>query len=220
MLLVLSVLIASNNSNKEDAMGFFSKIIPGMSKSSDKRIEGCVQACENLYNLSLSMFPDKDPHEHLVIVLCTIWTRTGAFKETEIDKPSQSREIVAYTLLPACLPPEYRARVLAYKLIMEEKVLSSRISKKHPIYYNEYSEISKSIWDAKRNGSLEDLYSLYNKNQLHRMILFNQSDKNNEKQYSENQNKTYLQGNIVSEMIRMIRQVSKTVSQQRIRLCI
>jgi hypothetical protein len=201
-------------------MGFFSKIIPGMSKSSDKRIEGCVQACENLYNLSLSMFPDKDPHEHLVIVLCTIWTRTGAFKETEIDKPSQSREIVAYTLLPACLPPEYRARVLAYKLIMEEKVLSSRISKKHPIYYNEYSEISKSIWDAKRNGSLEDLYSLYNKNQLHRMILFNQSDKNNEKQYSENQNKTYLQGNIVSEMIRMIRQVSKTVSQQRIRLCI
>jgi len=191
-----------------------------MSKSSDKRIEGCVQACENLYNLSLSMFPDKDPHEHLVIVLCTIWTRTGAFKETEIDKPSQSREIVAYTLLPACLPPEYRARVLAYKLIMEEKVLSSRISKKHPIYYNEYSEISKSIWDAKRNGSLEDLYSLYNKNQLHRMILFNQSDKNNEKQYSENQNKTYLQGNIVSEMIRMIRQVSKTVSQQRIRLCI
>ena len=201
-------------------MGFFSKIIPGMSKSSDKRIEGCVQACENLYKLSVSMFPDKDPHEHLVIVLCTIWTRSGVFKESEIDKPSQSREIVAYTLLPACLPPEYRARVLAYKLIMEEKVLSSRISKKHPIYYNEYSEISKSIWDAKRNGSLEDLYSLYNKNQLHRMILFNQSDKNNEKQYSENQNKTYLQGNIVSEMIRMIRQVSKTVSQQRIRLCI
>ena len=201
-------------------MGFFSKIIPGMSKSSDKRIEGCVQACENLYKLSVSMFPDKDPHEHLVIVLCTIWTRSGVYKEAEIDKPTQSREIASYTLFPACLPPENRARVLAYKLIMEEKVLSSRISKKHPIYYNEYSEISKSIWDAKRNGSLEDLYSLYNKNQLHRMILFNQSDKNNEKQYSENQNKTYLQGNIVSEMIRMIRQVSKTVSQQRIRLCI
>ena len=205
-------------------MEFFSKIIPNMSKksgkSSDKRIEGCIQACEQLYKLSVSMFPNKDPHEHLVIVLCTIWTRSGVYKVTEIDKPSQAREIVAYTLFPACLPPKNRARVLAYKLIMEEKELSSRISKRHPEYYKEYCKESKTIWDAKRNGSLEDLYSLYNKNQLHRMILFNQSDKNNEKQYSENQNKTYLQGNIVSEMIRMIRQVSKTVSQQRIRLCI
>jgi hypothetical protein len=201
-------------------LGFFSKIIPSMSKNSDKRIEGCVQACENLYKLSESMFPDKDPHEHLVIVLCTIWTRSGAFKETEISKPSQSREIVAYTLLPACLPPENRARVLAYKLIMEEKNLSSRISKKYPEYYKEYSETSKSIWDAKRSGSLEDLYSLYNKNKLHRMTLFNQKNKNKKKQSSENQNKTYTQGNIVSEMIRMIGQVSKTVNQQRITLCI
>jgi len=202
-------------------MGFFSKIIPGMSKSSDKRIEGCVQACENLYKLSVSMFPDKDPHEHLVIVLCTIWTRSGVFKESEIDKPSQSREIVAYTLLPACLPPENRARVLAYKLIMEEKDLSSRISKKYPEYYKEYSEASKSIWDAKRKGSLEELYSLYNKNKLHQELLFHQSNnKNNEKQYSENNVRTNAQGNIVSEVIRMIGLVSKTVTQQRITLCI
>jgi hypothetical protein len=67
-------------------------------------MEGYVQACENLYRLSASMFPNKDPHEHLVIVLCTILTRTGVFKEAEIDKPSQSREIITYTLLPACLP--------------------------------------------------------------------------------------------------------------------
>jgi hypothetical protein len=220
MLLVLSVLKASNNSNKEDAMGFFSKIIPGMSKSSDKRIEGCVQACENLYKLSVSMFPDKDPHEHLVIVLCTIWTRSGVYKEAEIDKPTQSQEIVSYTLFPACLPPENRARVLAYKLIMEEKDLSSRISKRYPEYYKEYSETSKSIWDAKRNGSLEDLYSLYNKNKLHRMLLFNQKNKSNEKKYSRNQNMAHAQGNIVSEMIRMIGQVSKTVTQQHITLCI
>ena len=191
-----------------------------MSKSSDKRIEGCVQACENLYKLSVSMFPDKDPHEHLVIVLCTIWTRSGVFKESEIDKPSQSREIVAYTLLPACLPPESRARVLAYKLIMEEKNLSSRISKKYPEYYKEYSNASKSIWDAKRDGSLEDLYCFYNKNKLHQEILFNQKNKDIEKEYSGNQNNAYAQGNIVSEVIRMIGQVSKTVTQQRIRLCI
>jgi hypothetical protein len=202
-------------------MGFFSKIIPGMSKSSDKRIEGCVQACENLYKLSVSMFPDKDPHEHLVIVLCTIWTRSGVFKEAEIDKPTQSREIVSYTLFPACLPPENRARVLAYKLIMEEKDLSSRLSKRYPEYYKEYSETSKSIWDAKRKGSLEDLYSLYNKNKLHQELLFHQSNnKNNKKQYSENNERTNPQGNIVSEVIRMIGQVSKTVTQQRITLCI
>ena len=191
-----------------------------MGKSSDKRIEGCVQACESLYNLSESMFPDKDPHEHLVIVLCTIWTRSGVFKESEIDKPSQSREIVAYTLLPACLPPESRARVLAYKLIMEEKDLSSRISKKYPEYYKEYSETSKSIWDAKRNGSLEDLYSLYNKNKSHKMMLFTQKRNNKKEQPSEIHKNTYAQGNIVSEVIRMIGQVSKTVTQQRITLCI
>ena len=113
-------------------MGFFSKIISGMSKKRDKRIEGYVQACENLYNLSVNLFPDKDPHEHLVIVLCTIWTRSGVYKEAEIDKPTQAREIVAYTLFSACLPPENRARVLAYKLIMEEKELSSRISTGFP----------------------------------------------------------------------------------------
>ena len=201
-------------------MGFFSKIIPGMSKSSDKRIEGCLQACENLYKLSVSMFPDKDPHEHLVIVLCTIWTRSGVYKEAEIDNPTQSREIVSYTLLPACLPPENRARVLAYKLIMEEKDLSSRISKRYPEYYKEYSETSKSIWDAKRNGSLDELYCLYNKNKLHQMMMFNKKNKNIAKEYSGNCNKAYAQGNIVSEVIRMIGQVSRTVTQQRIRLCI
>jgi hypothetical protein len=201
-------------------MGFFSKIIPGMSKLSDKRIEGCIQACEYLYKLSTSMFPNKDPHEHLVIVLCTIWTRAGIFKETEIDKPSQSREIVAYTLLPACLPPENRARVLAYKLIMEEKELSARISKKYPEYYKKYSEASKTIWDAKRNGSLEDLYCRYNKNKLHQEMLFNQRNNNQEYQSLANQNKTYAQGNIVSEVSLMIVQISITMTQQRITLCL
>jgi hypothetical protein len=205
-------------------MGFFSKIIPGMSKksgkSSDKRIEGCIQACENLYKLSVSMFPDKDPHEHLVIVLCTIWTRTGVFKEAEIDKPSQSSEIVSYTLFPACLPPENRARLLAYKLIMEEKELSSRISKRYPEYYKEYSEASKTIWNAKRNGSLEDLYCRYNKNKLHQEMLFNQKNNNKKEESSENQNKMYMQGNIVSEVSRMIAQISLTMTQQRITLCI
>ncbi len=193
-------------------MGFFSK-------SADKRIEGYVHACENLYNLSTTMYPDKDPHEHLVIVLCTIWTRSGVFKKADIDKPAQSREIVTYTLFPACLPEEQRARVLAYKLIMEEKDLSSRIRKGFPEYYKEYSTVSKSIWDAKRNGTLEELYSHYNKNKLHQKILFHQSNRN-KMQYSMNQNKTHAQTNIVSEVIRMIGQVSKTVTQQRIRLCI
>ena len=201
-------------------MGFFSKIISGMSKKSDKRIEGYVQACENLYNLSVNLFPDKDPHEHLVIVLCTIWTRSGVYKEAEIDKPTQAREIVAYTLFSACLPPENRARVLAYKLIMEEKELSSRISTGFPSYYKEYSKALKSIWDAKRNGSLEDLYGRYNKNKLHQEILFNQRSNNKKEQSLVNQNKTYAQGNIVSEVSRMIVQISITMTQQRITLCI
>lgn len=206
-------------------MGFFSKIIPGMSKKNDKisdrKIEGYVQACENLYNLSVSMYPDKDPHEHLVIVLCTIWTRTGVFKEAEIDKPTQAREIVAYTLFPACLPLERRARVLAYKLIMEDKELSTRICTGYPEYYKEYSTVSKSIWDAKRNGSLKDLYSRYNKNKLHQVMLFPPCN-NHEKgrNYTATQNNKYLQGSIVSEVSRMIGQVSKTVTQQRITLCI
>ncbi|MEE9214164.1 MAG: hypothetical protein V3V70_02135 [Candidatus Scalindua sp.] len=99
-------------------MGFFSKIITGISKkngkNSDRRIKGYVQACENLYNLCVSMYPDKDPHEHLVIVLCTIWTKSGVFKEAEIDKPTQAREIVAYTLLPASHPPQFLAPHLAF----------------------------------------------------------------------------------------------------------
>jgi len=198
-------------------MGFFNK---KNGRSSDKRIEGYVQACENLYKLSVSMFPNKDPHEHLVIVLCTIWTRSGVYKVAEIDKPTQAREIVAYTLFPACLPAENRARVLAYKLIMEEKELSTRISTGYPEYYKEYSTASKSILNAKKNGSLEDLYRLYNKNKLHRMILFNQGNNKIEKQYSENQNKEYTQGNIVSEVSRMILQMSITMTQQRITLCI
>ena len=199
-------------------MGFFSK---KNDKNIDRRIEGYVQACENLYDLCVSMYPDSDPHEHLVIVLCTIWTRTGVFKESEINKPTQAREIVAYTLFPACLPPQNRARVLAYKLIMEDKELSSRFSTEYPEYYKEYSKASKSIWDAKKNGSLIDLYSRYNKNKLHQMILFPTcNNREKERNYTATQNDKNLQGNIVSEVSRMIGHVSKTVTQQRITLCI
>ncbi len=206
-------------------MGFFGKIIPGMNKksgiNSDVRIEGYVQACENLYNLSVSMYPDKDPHEHLVIVLCTIWTRSGVFKEAEIDKPDQSREIVTYTLFPACLPPENRARVLAYKLIMEEKELSSRFSSGHPEYYKEYSTVSKSIWNAKRNGSLEDLYGRYNTNKLHQAMLFPPRNNHDEiTNQTATENNRSFQGNIVSEVSRMFGQLSKIVTQQQITLCI
>ncbi len=205
-------------------MGFFSKMITGGSKkngkSSDRRIEGYIEACENLYNLCVSTYPDKDPHEHLVIVLCTIWTKSGVFKETEIIKPAQAREIVDYTLFPSCLTHQNRARVLAYKLIMEDQELSSRFSTEYQVFYKEYSKISKSIWNAKRNGSLKDLYSRYNKNKLHQMMLFHQNTNSKETQYSEKQNKAYAQGNIVSEVMRMIGQVSKTISQQQITLCI
>ncbi len=206
-------------------MGFFSKIMTGRSKknskNSNRRIEGYIQACENLYSLCVSMYPDKDPHEHLIIVLCTIWTRSGVFKEAEIDKPSQAREIVAYTLFPACLPPQSRARVLAYKLIMEDKELSTRISIGFPSYYKEYSTVSKSIWEAKRNGSLIDLYSLYNKNKLHQIMLFPSCNINEEERnYTASQYNKFSQGNIVAEVSRMIGQVSKTVTQQRITLCI
>ena len=61
-------------------MGLSSKMITGMNKKSDKRIEGYIQACENLYSLSVSMCPDKGPHELLVIVLCTIWAKSGVCK--------------------------------------------------------------------------------------------------------------------------------------------
>jgi hypothetical protein len=103
---------------------------------------------------------------------------------------------------------------------MEEKELSSRISTGFPWYYKEYSKASKSIWDAKRNGSLEDLYGRYNKNKLHQEILFNQRSNNKKEQSLVNQNKTYAQGNIVSEVSRMILQISITMTQQQITLCI
>jgi hypothetical protein len=206
-------------------MDFLSKIIPGMCRisgnRSDKRIEGCVQACENIYKLSASMFPNKDPHEHLVIVLCTIWTRSGVYKEAEIDKPTQSRELVTYTLFPACLPPENMARVLTYKLIMEEKELSSLIRTGYPEYYKGYSKASKSIWDAKKNGSLEDLYSRYNNNKLHQRMLF--PPRNNHakgRNYTATQDSEHSQGNIVAEVSRMIGQLSRTVTQQKITLCV
>jgi hypothetical protein len=159
---------------------------------------------------------DSPPHEHLVIVSCTIWTRSGVFKEAEIDKPTQARGIVAYTLSLPAYPPEKRARVLAYKLIMEEKELSSLISTGFPPYYKEYSKASKSIWDAKRNGSLIDLYSHYNKNKLHQMMLFPSCNSNEkERNNTATQNNKNLQGNIISEISRLIGQVSKTVTQQR-----
>ncbi|MGR3293684.1 MAG: hypothetical protein ACUZ9M_06695 [Candidatus Scalindua sp.] len=102
--------------------------------------------------LSVSMYTDKNPHEHLVIVLCTIWTRSGVYQRSGNRQTHTVQEIVTYTLLPACLPPQQRARVLAYQLIMEDKELSSRINTGYLEYYKEYSEASKSIWDAKRNA--------------------------------------------------------------------
>ncbi len=206
-------------------MEFFSKVRSGFSHKSsrnrDRKIKGYIQTCEYIHDLCVSMYPDIDPHEQLVIVLCTIWTKSGVFKEEEIDKPTQAREIVAYTLLPACLPTQNRARVLAYKLIMEDKALSSRLSTRHAECYREYSTVSKSVWGAKRNGLLRDLYCRYNKNKLHQMLLF--PTRNNYKMKRDStvtQNNKYLQCNIVSEVGRLIGQVSKIVSQQHITLCI
>ncbi len=77
-------------------MGFYSKIVTDRSKknskNSDRRIEDYDQACEDLYNLCVSMYPDKDPHEHLVMDLCIICTSSGVFIETEIDKPTKIRK--------------------------------------------------------------------------------------------------------------------------------
>ncbi len=87
-------------------MGFYSKIITDMckknSKNSDRRIEDYVQACEDLYNLCIYVHPDRDPHEHLLMVLWTILASDGVFIDTEIDKPTQAQEIIAYTLYPTC----------------------------------------------------------------------------------------------------------------------
>ncbi len=83
------------------------------------------------------------------------------------------------------------------------------------------SKSSKSIWDAKKNGSLVDLYSRYNKNKLHQMMLFPTcTNHEKERSYTATQNDKYLQGNVVSKVSRMIGQVSKTVTQQRITLSI
>ena len=214
-------VIYFKNFYKEVTMGFFSKMITGMSKKSDKRILGYIDACENLYNLCVSMYPDKDPHEHLVIVLCTIWTKSGVFKETEIIKSAQAQEIVTYTLFPSCLPHQSRARVLAYKLIMEDQDLSSRFCTEYEDYYKEYSKISKSMWSAKRNGMLTDLYCQYNKNKLHQMMLFPSYNKQeNEKNFPATQKNKFLQGNMVSEVFRMFGQISKAVTQQQMTLCI
>lgn len=204
-------------------MGFFNKIMGGSNrrhlKGSDRLIEGYLRGCENLYNLCVTMYPEKDPHEHLVITLCTIWTKSGAFKETEIDKPLQSSEIVAYTLLPACLSAHYRPRVLAYKLIMEDKELSTRFRVQYPACYDEYIKVSRSIWDAKRNGSLKELYCRYNRNKTHQDILFHSRNKHEKEADSpHNYQDKYTSGNIVYDMRRLIGQVSKTLAQQRISL--
>ncbi len=88
-------------------MGFYSKIVTDMSKknseNSDRRIEGYVQACEELYNLCVFMHPDKDLHEHLVMVLCIIWNSSDVIGKTEVDKPAQDQEIIAYTHLSPAL---------------------------------------------------------------------------------------------------------------------
>ena len=76
---------------KEVTMGFYSKIMSGMSKkngkNSNRRIEGYFQACENLYNLCVSMYPGKDPHERLVIVSCAICARFSIFKKQNKQNP-------------------------------------------------------------------------------------------------------------------------------------
>lgn len=178
--------------------------------------------CESLYVVCESLLPNKDSHEYLMTVLGLIWIKSGALKESQLGEPEQFGEILNYTLIPACIAPPFQQGILAYKLIREDKELFAYLMSEYPSFHRESNTLIQTVLDAKKNGSLVELYSRHNKNQAYLRLLF-PSDKggnnrlcrfDHDKSRKNNAHISY--NNIGTEIIQSIGKAEKTIDAEHL----
>ncbi len=161
---------------KKLSTGFFNKTDNGFYKR--RAIDSYIHLCESLYGVCEPILPNKDPHEYLMTILGLIWLKSGALKESQLRTAEQFGEILNYTLIPACITPPYQQSILAYKLIREERELFSYLVSEYPSFHEESSKLIQTVLDARKNGSLKELYTRYNKSLAYAQLLFPSVDGN------------------------------------------
>jgi hypothetical protein len=151
-------------------MGFIGRFINGFLEAKTPQfynkagILGYIQMCESLYKEYSRQFPNRDPHQLLVLVYARIKVKSG-MRESDLGATMTNIDIWRSTLKPACLPPPLCARALAYTLILRDENLSRDFMFKDDFspYYNEWSLYLMKLNNV-NNGVLKDIYCKYNKN--------------------------------------------------------
>jgi len=153
-------------------MGFLGRFITGFLEAKTPQfynkaaILGYIQMCESLYKEYSRQFPNRDPHQLLVMVYARIKVKSGAMRESDLGEDAMIEvDIWRTTLNPACLPPPLCARALAYTLILRDEKLSTdfMMGNDFSMYFDEYKRYLRPLSDID-NYMLRNIYCKYNKN--------------------------------------------------------
>ena len=161
-------------------MGFIGRFINGFLEAKTPQfynkaaILGYIQMCESLYKEYSRQFPDRDPHQLLVLMYARIRIKSGTMRESDLGEDVMTEvDIWRTTLNPACLPPPLCARALAYSLILRDETLTMDFMFKDDfsMYFDEYKRFLKPLNDLD-DYMLRDIYCKYNKNVEVQRLMF------------------------------------------------
>jgi hypothetical protein len=117
--------------------------------------EEIIKKQEDFYLKYQKEYPGLEPHEYLRAV----WISRMAHHGKKPDDPRLEDLSLSETLLCACVPPPHCARALGLYFIYKE---SPHIISQNPTFAQEFDRLMGPVLEAKKNGTLAQLYRKYN----------------------------------------------------------
>lgn len=116
-----------------------------------------VKKQEIIYKGQQEMFPNHDPHFYLA----QVWISRMTAKGHDPNDPNLKEQAIIDTILYACVQPPKCARALGLYFLYKE---NPDIIEKFAKFQTEFNSLMKPVFEAEENGTMYELYKLYNPN--------------------------------------------------------
>jgi len=141
--------------------------------------ETYIMICDAAYRKVVSCAETNiTPHEKLIGTLKLIFYKAGILKSSNPNDITmeQFSKILSYTKIPACIPPQFGAHMIAYLLIFDDSDISVELSfttdSKYGDAYGEYMRCMSIYEETKKKGLLRKHYNHYNPKSDYEDLLF------------------------------------------------
>jgi hypothetical protein len=114
-----------------------------------------IRTQERIYEKQRELFPNRDPHFYLA----QVWLSRQAVWGNDPNDPALQGLAFGQTYLFACVPPPSCARALGLHFLYKER---PDILIKHQDLEDEYNQLMQPVIEAQQNGTIEQLYRMYN----------------------------------------------------------